>query len=53
MKPKSKKGEFAGVNQKLSKFALAVLGVNEPEHHKSIRKCLSCCFLNSCEYKVC
>ena len=41
------------LNEKLNKFALAVLGVNEPEHHKSIEKCLSCRFLSSCEYKIC
>ena len=41
------------LNEKLSKFALAVLGVNEPEHHKSIKKCLSCRSLSSCEYKIC
>jgi len=41
------------LNEKLSKFALAVLGVNDPEHHKSIKKCLSCRSLSSCEYKIC
>lgn len=41
------------LNEKLNKFALAVLGVTEPEHHKSIEKCLSCRFLNSCEYRTC
>lgn len=41
------------LNGKLNKFALVVLGVNEPEHHKSVRKCRSCRFLNSCEYKIC
>jgi len=41
------------LNEKLSKFALAVLGINEPEHHKSIKKCLSCRSLSNCEYKIC
>jgi len=41
------------LNEKIRKFALAVLGVNEPEHHKGIKKCLSCRFLSSCEYKIC
>ena len=41
------------LNEKVSKFALAVLGVNEPEHHRSIEKCLSCRSLSSCEYKIC
>jgi len=41
------------LNEKISKFALAALGVNEPEHHRSIKKCLSCRSLSSCEYKIC
>lgn len=40
------------LNGKLSKFALVVLGVIEPEHHKNIKKCLKCRFLSSCEYKM-
>lgn len=41
------------LQEKLGKFALAVLGVKEPEHHNSVRKCLACRSLNSCEYKIC
>jgi len=41
------------LNEKLNKFALAVLGVNEPEHHKNFKKCLSCRSSSSCEYKIC
>jgi hypothetical protein len=39
------------LNEKLSKFALIVLGILEPEHHQSIKKCNSCRF-NDCEYKM-
>ena len=39
------------LNQKLTKFALIVLGALEPEHHRNIRKCASCRF-EECEYKL-
>jgi len=38
---------------KIEKFALVVLGNSKPEHHKNIRKCLKCRFLDSCQYKIC
>ena len=41
------------LNEKLGKFALVVLGVKEPEHHNSIRKCRSCRSFDDCEYKIC
>lgn len=40
------------LNEKLNKFALIVLDVSKPEHHKSIRKCRSCRFFDDCEYKM-
>lgn len=46
------KGTEKFLKEKISKFALVVMGKLEPEHHKSIKKCLSCRFLNSCEYKI-
>ena len=39
------------LNEKLSKFALIVLGKLEPEHHHNIKKCNSCRF-EDCEYKI-
>ena len=39
------------LKEKINKFALVVLGILEPEHHKSIKKCRSCRFL-SCEHKT-
>ena len=46
------KGAEEFLKEKISKFALVVLGKLEPEHHKSIRKCRSCRFLDGCEYKI-
>jgi len=37
---------------KLSKFALISLGIQEPDHHNSTRKCQSCRYFSDCEYKV-
>jgi hypothetical protein len=40
------------LREKISKFSLIVLGGLEPEHHKSIKKCIKCRFLNDCEHKI-
>ena len=40
------------LKEKLNRFALVILGQLEPEHHRSIKKCLSCRFLDGCEYKI-
>ena len=40
------------LKEKISRFALVVLGVLEPEHHKSLKKCRSCRSFNDCEYKI-
>lgn len=40
------------LKEKLSKFALIALGIQEPEHHKNTRKCQSCRLFNDCEYKI-
>jgi hypothetical protein len=37
---------------KISKFALVVMGKLEPEHHNSIKKCLSCRSFEDCEHKI-
>lgn len=37
---------------KINRFALVVMGKLEPEHHKNIKKCCSCRFVNDCEYKI-
>jgi hypothetical protein len=42
----------AFLKEKLNKFALIVLGVLEPEHHQSIKKCRSCRLFNACEYRI-
>jgi len=41
------------LHEKLGKFALAVLGIKEPEHHNSTRKCRACRSLSTCEYGLC
>ena len=41
------------LNGKLSKFALVALGLIEPEHHNSARKCLKCRLQDDCEDKIC
>jgi hypothetical protein len=40
------------LKKKINRFALLVIAKLEPEHHKSLRKCLSCRFFNGCEYKI-
>ena len=40
------------LKEKINRFALIVLGVLEPEHHKSFNKCHSCRSFNGCEYKI-
>lgn len=40
------------LREKISRFALIVLGAVEPEHHRSIRKCMTCRLFNYCEYKI-
>jgi hypothetical protein len=40
------------LNEKIARFALIVLGVLEPEHHKRLNKCRSCRSFNDCEYKM-
>lgn len=38
--------------KKLNRFALIVLGVLQPEHHKSFNKCRSCRSFSDCEYRI-
>ena len=38
--------------EKIVRFALIVLGVLQPEHHKNPNKCRSCRSFNDCEYKI-
>lgn len=40
------------LREKINRFASIVLGKLEPEHHQSIRKCLSCRSYNECIYKL-
>jgi len=40
------------LKEKISRFALIVLGKVEPEHHQSVKKCLSCRLLDGCDYKI-
>ena len=40
------------LKEKIARFELIVLGVLEPEHHKSLNKCRSCRSFNDCEYKM-
>ena len=46
------KGTEKFLKGKIGRFALVVIGKLEPEHHKNIRKCRSCRFVDGCEYKV-
>lgn len=40
------------LREKINRFALIVMGKLGPEHHRSIKKCSSCRFVNGCEYKI-
>lgn len=40
------------LKEKISRFALIVMGKLEPEHHKSIKKCRSCRLFKDCEDKI-
>jgi len=40
------------LREKISRFAFIVLGALEPEHHKSIRKCVKCRLFDDCEHKI-
>jgi hypothetical protein len=40
------------LREKLTRFALIVLGILEPEHHKSVNKCQSCRLSATCEYRI-
>jgi len=40
------------LREKISRFAMIVLGALEPEHHRSIRKCIKCRFFDDCEHKI-
>lgn len=46
------KGAEEFLRDRISKFALIVLGKIEPEHHNNVGKCRSCRFLDICEYKI-
>jgi hypothetical protein len=46
------KGAEKFLKERISRFALVVMGKLEPQHHKSIKKCCSCRFFNDCEYKM-